>query len=98
MAVSADHRIEYRLDELERHVWMEEVGHRIHEDKPRPLPLKRLVEPLRSELEIEPSLIRVAGNSSKAFGKRLGVAMSAAGAHLGTTGHGIPGRFGPFDQ
>src|SRR5437667_11415224 len=30
--------------------WMEEVGHRIHEDKPRPLPLKRLVEPLRSEL------------------------------------------------
>jgi len=76
---------------------MEEVGHRIHEDKPRPLPLKRLVEPLRSELEIEPSLIRVAGNSSKAFGKRLGVAMSAAGADLRATCHWVPRGFGPLD-
>src|SRR3990167_4191798 len=42
----AAHRHEYREDKTLRHVFMEEVAHRIHKDAARFLPVKRLVEAL----------------------------------------------------
>src|SRR5439155_19406880 len=93
--IRPNHRVEDTPDESKRHVRMEEIRHRIHEDKPRSLPLKRLIEPLGASLEVEPPFIGVAAYAPEALSERLGVPVRAARADFRASRKRIPCGIGP---
>src|SRR5258706_9311601 len=47
------HRVKDAPDELLRHVFVEEIAHRIDEDHARTAPAQRLIKALRSQCQIE---------------------------------------------
>ena len=67
---------------VERHVLVEQVAHRVDEDRLRLLPLERQVEHLRLERELEAVRVVRLPHRLQALGHPLGVAVLAAGLIL----------------
>ncbi len=79
------------------HIRLEQVAHAVDEYGTRAGPFKRLSEFCGNEPEVKASFVGMARHSAKALGKRLGVAVFAAGADLGAAAQRIPRGVGPFD-
>jgi len=60
-------------------------------------PFQRLLQPLWPELQRKPLLVGVPRDAAPALGKRLRLAMRAAGRDLVAPGHRVPGRLRPLD-
>src|ERR1700722_20157721 len=73
MPVRPFHGVEHLVDEGPRHLFMEEVAHRIDEDAPWRFPGQGLDKPRRSQREIEAIPERMVPHAAEAFGKALGV-------------------------
>ena len=76
---------------------MEEVTHRVDEHPARRSPVKRLLQPLGPERQIEAILEGMSDYTSEAFGKPLRVAGIATTCQLGTPCNRVPRRISPFD-
>lgn len=75
---------------------MEQVTHRVNEDRSRPFPCQRLFEALWPQSEIKTILKWMSGYTAKAFGKPLCVTIVAATADLRATRNRIPRRVRPL--
>src|SRR5665213_3609029 len=61
------HRVEHPGDERVRHLFVEEVAHRVDENHPGPPPCKRLVQPFGSKGQIESVLEGMARDTPPAL-------------------------------
>src|SRR5215831_10725947 len=91
------HGAEDVANEFLRHILMEEVAHRIHEDHARLAPAKWLFKPFGPECEIEAVFEWMARRAPEALRETLRIAEVAPSTDLRASRHGIPGRIGPLD-
>src|ERR1700722_4471745 len=98
VVVRPAHHIKDPLDVVQRHVLVEEITHRVHEDHPWTRPSHRLLQTLRPEAQVEPLLVRVAWNPAPSLGKRLGIAVGTAWRHRVTARDRVPCRLGPLNR
>ena len=86
-------------DELrQRHVVVEQIAHRVHEDRLRRAPPKRELQYLRLQGEVEPVLVVRLPRRLQPLRPPLGAAVLAARADLRAARHRIPRRLGPLDR
>lgn len=97
MPVSLSHRREDRLDETEGNFDVEEIRHRVNEDRPRFLPRQRDIKSVWVEGQFEVVYILLLPHSLKAMGHDLGITVVTAGTKVVTSGGWIPCRVCPFD-
>lgn len=95
--VRAAHDVEDALDVLDRHIFVEEIAHRVDEDAAGSAPANGVAQLFGNESKIETELKGVALHAAEPLRKRLGVAVHTARTHLGAPAHRIPGGVGPFD-
>src|SRR6266436_958604 len=91
------HRIEDAIDKILGNVLMEKVAHGIHEDHAGRAPAERLLQPLRTQSQIEASLEWMTRSTTKSFREALSIAVIASGADLRAASDGVPGRVSPLD-
>src|SRR3990167_5541800 len=102
---AARHYVEHVANELVRHGLVEQVAHRVHEYAPRLLPMQRQVELVGMQHDVlgrvlrrpRLELRRPTRTPRVPFRQRLGIAVSAAWAHLGAAGDRIPCGLRPLD-
>src|SRR5262245_28149737 len=82
MPRSEAHRREDGIDEVIRHVLVEQVAHRVHEDSTGLFPRERKADPLRPQPKIEALLVRMSRNPSESLREGQGVAVLASGTDL----------------
>lgn len=91
------HSVKHLIDELLWYPFMEKITHRVDENLARATPVKRLVEALRPQGQVESAAERVTRYPSEALRQTLGIAVVASRADLGTAGDRVPGGVGPLD-
>lgn len=100
------HDLEHPPDEVQRHLWVEQVAHRVHEDQPgRPPPVGRgqrfLVQGQGEAGAAGPrvSVVLVLGQPHRleALGEREGVAVVTPRRDPVASRSGVPGGVGPLD-
>jgi len=84
MPVRAAHHIEDLLDEVDGHVFVEEVAHGVDEDDLRLLPTQRDFQCLRMQREFEAVNVVGLAHGVQTLCHTLGIAMLTARADLGT--------------
>jgi len=94
---ASHHGVEDTLNELKRHVLMEDVTHGVHKDHSRPRPSERRLQEVFMECHRESVSIPGHPHRLKAFGESFGITVLAALTDLAAPGHRIPGHLGPFD-
>src|SRR6202046_3116241 len=92
------HHLSDCIDKGTRNVLVKQVTHRIHKDHLCLRPSQRIQKTLRNQTKIKSALVRMPGNTPKALGECLGVAMSASRTDLRTTTDRIPRGVSPFDM
>ena len=95
--VRAPHHVEHALDVRERHILVEQVAHRVHEDRLRLLPLERQLQHLRLQRELEAVPVVRLPHRLQPLRHALGVAVLAARADLVAARDRVPRRLGPLD-
>jgi hypothetical protein len=98
MVGSFAHDSEDTLNELYRHLFMEEIAHAVHEDGPGSSPAKGLFQSICPQSQIEPLFVWVPLNTTEAFCKPQGVTVFAAWRHLIAARNRVPSHFRPFDR
>src|SRR5580704_10656728 len=98
MPVGLLHRLKDLVNEGTRHLFVEQVAHRVHEDHPRTRPLQWLVQSLGPEGEIEPSRKRMTWDPPKSLGEACSIAVVAAARDLRASGNRIPRCIRPLDR
>jgi hypothetical protein len=73
-----DHDLEDPTQVLDRDVFVEEVAHRVDEDRSGTPPPQRLLETLRPQPKVEALLVWMVRNSSPSLCEGLGVAVRAS--------------------
>ena len=92
------HRSKHPPDELQRHMFVKEVAHRVDEDQSRLAPALRQLDGVRMQCDLEALPIPGIAHGLQAQRQALRVtALTVTGAHLRASRHGIPGRFCPLD-
>ncbi len=76
---------------------LEEIAHRINEDRFLRRPFQRLGEFFGYQSQVETPFVGVARNTAESFGEGLSVTVLAAWTDLGAAADRIPRRVGPFD-
>jgi hypothetical protein len=94
--IRALHDSAYRSDVLGRYTFLKEIAHRVNEHPLWRSPSQWLVQFLGNYSQVKALFVRMAPNSTKSFGKSLGITVLAARAYLGAPADGIPSGVGPF--
>jgi hypothetical protein len=97
MPMSPVHDGKNVINEVSRHIPVEQVRHAVDEDAPRALPAERLLKPPRPKGQVKARLKRVTRRAAPALGKPLSVAVIAPGADLRAAGDRVPSGIGPLD-
>lgn len=92
-----EHDFRHRSDIGIRDTVLEQIAHAIDEDSSWRRPQQGLKQLFRYESRVETMPVRVLRDISKSLGKRLGIAVFAAGTNLDTAPNWIPSRLGPLD-
>lgn len=95
--LGGSHYFEDPLDEVRRHLRVEEVAHRVHENEPGLPPSERQVDLVLLEGQFETGGVSRVAHGLETRSEALGVAVVAAGAHLRAAGDGVPGGLRPLD-
>ncbi|CAD5253920.1 hypothetical protein BOSE21B_100047 [Bosea sp. 21B] len=98
MPIRQFHGVEHFRDETVRHILVEQVGHRVHEDHLRLPPTEWLLQAFGPERQIESVFERVSRHAAKALREPFRVAVIAAGTDLRAPGDRVPRSVGPLDR
>lgn len=95
--VRAAHDVEDALDVLDRHIFVEEIAHRVDEDRLRLFPLQRKVEHLRLKRERKAVPIVRLPHRLQPLRHALRIAVLAPRADFRATRDRVPSGLRPFD-
>lgn len=91
------HCLKDAANEPQRHIWMKQIAHRVHENPSRLFPRVRQIENVFMERDTKPSPVAMIPHCAQAQREPLGITVLAAGADLCATRYRVPRRLGPFD-
>ncbi len=95
--LSSAHYIEYFLNEVEGHAFVEQVAHGAYEYHLWLRPFKRRLDDMLVGGQCKSVRIIRLSHGFEAPGHTFGITVLAPGTDLGASGDWVPGRIGPFD-
>ncbi len=91
------HSLEHSSDVRRRDLLVEQVAHRVDEDRLWLAPAKRSIETFGPNPQVEALLVSMSRDATPTLRERLRVAVRTTRRNLSAPGHRIPRRLGPVD-